>query len=350
MPPTSDGLTIHASAPTRICDTGGWTDTWFAEYGTVCSIAVEPRVHVDITARPDDGSSPPIVIDAKVFGDRYEPGRLDGRCWGPHPLLEAAIVEVGIPPGLTVEIVIDSEAPFGASIGTSAATCVALIGALDALRSRRRSNHDVARAAWRVETEHLGLQSGVQDQLAAAFGGINLIHIDAYPHAHVEPVEVAPEVLAQLEQRLIVVYLGTPHRSSAIHDAVIADLTGQGPEAPPLDALRRIARLAARALAAGDLDAFGAALTANTIAQRDLHDGLVGTSARQVIDVADQHGAIGHKVNGAGGEGGAISLLTDGDPVLTRQLVDAVTAIGHGCAVLPVRLSSDGLRVRRSEP
>jgi len=349
VPPTSEVLTVHASAPTRICDNGGWTDTWFAEYGTVFSIAVEPRVYVDIVARPDDGTGPPIVIDARVFGDRYTPEALDGRCWGRHPLLEAAIVEVGIPPGFAVEITIDSAAPFGASIGTSAATCVALIGALDALRGRRRSDDDIARAAWRVETEQLGLQSGVQDQIAAAFGGINLIHVDAYPHAHVEPVDVAPDVLAELERRLVVVYLGAPHQSSAIHDVVIADMLDRGPEAKPLGTLRRAARLAAQALAAGDLDAFGQALTANTQAQRELHADLVGPLAQRVIEVADGHGAIGHKVNGAGGDGGAITLLTDGDPTRSRRLLDEVTSIGYGCAVLPVRLSSDGLRVSRSD-
>ena len=38
---------------------GGWTDTWFAEHGTVFSIAIEPRVHVELTAFADDGSRPP---------------------------------------------------------------------------------------------------------------------------------------------------------------------------------------------------------------------------------------------------------------------------------------------------
>ena len=204
-------------------------------------------------------------------------------------------------------------------------------------------------AAWRVETEHLAQQSGVQDQIAAAFGGINLIHVDAYPHAHVEPIDVAPDVLAELERRLVVVYLGAPHRSSEIHDTVIGDMIDRGPQAPPLEALRRAARLAAQSLAAGDLEAFGRALTANTQAQRELHPDLVGPLAQRVIDVADEHGALGHKVNGAGGDGGAITLLTDGDPDRTRRLLDEVTSIGHGCAVLPVRLSGDGLRVRRVE-
>ncbi len=342
-------VSIRASAPTRICDNGGWTDTWFAEYGTVFSIAVEPRVHVEIDARPDDGTRPPVVIDARVFGDRYAPEGWATGDWGRHPLLEATIAEVGVPPGMSIEVTIDSAAPYGASIGTSAATCVALVGALDALRSRRRSNGDVAHAAWRVETEHLGLQSGVQDQLAAAHGGINLIHVDAYPHARVEAVEVAPDVRAELERRLVVVYLGAPHQSSAIHDAVIADLVDAGPQAPPLVALRRTARAAALALEMGDFEAFGAAITANTEAQRQLHDGLVGELAQRVIEVGVRHGVLGHKVNGAGGDGGAVALLTDGDAAAALRLVDDVTAIGHGCTMLPIRLTPDGLRVGRRD-
>ena len=52
-------VTVRASAPTRMCDNGGWTDTWFAEFGTVFSIAIEPRVHVEVVARPANGSRPP---------------------------------------------------------------------------------------------------------------------------------------------------------------------------------------------------------------------------------------------------------------------------------------------------
>lgn len=340
--------TIRASAPTRICDMGGWTDTWFAEHGTVLSIAIEPRVHVELTTYPADGVRPMIVIDARVFGDRYSPDGIADRRWGIHPLLEATIAEVGIPDDVAVEIVIDSEAPYGASIGTSAATCVALVGALDALTPGRLTPEEMAHTAWRVEAEQLGQQSGVQDQIAAAHGGINLIHIHAFPDATVEPVLVDPAVVQELERRMLVVYLGAPHRSSAIHEMVIAELTNAGPHAEPLEALRRTAVPSAVALRAGDFEALGRTMLANTEAQRMLHEDLVGRLATLVIETASRHGAIGHKVNGAGGDGGAITLLTNGDDHASRRLIDAVTAIGYGCAVLPFRVSADGVRVERS--
>ncbi len=250
-------VTVRASAPTRMCDNGGWTDTWFAEFGTVFSIAIEPRVHVEVVAHPANGSRPPIVIDARAFGDRYVPEGIAFGRWGRHPLLEASIAETTLPPDVSIEIIVESAAPYGASIGTSAAASVALIGALDALTPGRLAPAEVARAAWRVETVRLGQQSGVQDQLAAAFGGINLIRIDTYPETTVTRLDVTPSITAELERRMLLVYLGAPHDSSAIHEAVIADLSRAGPTASQLTVLRETAEQSAHALLGGDLAAFG---------------------------------------------------------------------------------------------
>jgi hypothetical protein len=48
---------INNSAPTRICDSGGCADTWFAQYGTVFNIAVSPAVEVQLSVFSDDGNS-----------------------------------------------------------------------------------------------------------------------------------------------------------------------------------------------------------------------------------------------------------------------------------------------------
>src|SRR5512134_622566 len=116
-------VTVRASAPTRMCDNGGWTDTWFAEFGAVFSIAIEPRVHVEVIAHRANGSRPPILIDARTFGDRYVPDGIALGHWGLHPLLEASIAETTLPPDICIEIIVESSAPHGASIGTSAAAC-----------------------------------------------------------------------------------------------------------------------------------------------------------------------------------------------------------------------------------
>ena len=174
-------MVIEASAPVRICDNGGWTDTWFGGPGRVLNIAVTPRVEVSIrtTVGPD-----PVVLDVDTFGDRYSIVPMAPR-GARHPLLEAAIDAYPPPRGLGVEVTVRSGVPAGRGTGTSAAVAVALLGALAALRLEQRSALNIAYAAHRLEVDILGVQSGIQDQLSAAFGGINYLEIEAYPQAQV---------------------------------------------------------------------------------------------------------------------------------------------------------------------
>ena len=243
------------------------------------------------------------------------------------PIVDAAIAMLPPPADLTCELTIRCAVPAGASTGTSAAVTVALVGALARLRGHDLTPGEAAELAYDVETEHLGRQSGVQDQIAAAFGGINAITIAAFPErlafpsVTVTPLDLAAPVRAALEQRLILVYLGQGHESSAIHEAVIQALADAGPEAPPLVRLRQAALDATDALQAGDLGRFGAALQHNTDAQADLHPMLVSDQARRLMAVAREHGAIGWKVNGAGGDGGTLTLL-GGERTADRDATD----------------------------
>jgi D-glycero-alpha-D-manno-heptose-7-phosphate kinase len=170
----------------RICDVGGWTDTWFARVGAVLSIAVRPLVEVSVATSPR-GAGHQVVLHAPDLDQRdafdlvAKPGR--------QPLLEAALEAARLPDDVTVEITIRAGVPPGSGTGTSAAVVVALLGACDRLTPGVTPPLEIARAAHRVETVELGQQSGVQDQLAAACGGINLIEV-RYPDADVHRVTV----------------------------------------------------------------------------------------------------------------------------------------------------------------
>jgi D-glycero-alpha-D-manno-heptose-7-phosphate kinase len=336
---------ITATAPIRTCDCGGWTDTWFARHGAVFHVAVEPGVRVRVDVRPRAyAEAEPVVVHADNYADRYAfvPGT---RPWGRHPLLEAAIESVGVPPGLSADIHVHSSVPPGASTGTSAAVCVALIGALHRLWDRRPGPDIIAAEAHAVEVGRLGQQSGLQDQLAAAHGGVNFIEITDYPTATVHPLALSDELRLALDRRLILVYLGRAHRSSAIHDAVIRDMTGAGPGHPALGALREAAAEARDAVIAGDLVMLGNAMRANTEAQRRLHAALIGVDAQRVIAIARGCGALGWKVNGAGGEGGTLAVLCGPDP-RDRPLIEAaIAASAPACRLLSVSVAREGLRV-----
>jgi D-glycero-alpha-D-manno-heptose-7-phosphate kinase len=220
---------------------------------------------------------------------------------------------------------------------------VALIAALRALRGEPTAADALARAAHRLETERLGLQSGVQDQIAAAHGGVNFVEIVDYPNAIVTPVLLAHEARQRLERQLALVYLGRAHLSSLVHEEVIAGLERDDGPRRALAALESAACDAREALLAGDLARFGRALRENGEAQTRLHPSLVCETARMVGALADAAGAIGWKVNGAGGDGGSVAVL------FAEDVADALAAFASRLAravpaarLIPVRLAEGG--------
>jgi D-glycero-alpha-D-manno-heptose-7-phosphate kinase len=348
-PPDAADLVVNSVAPIRVCDNGCWTDTWFAGHGAVFNVSVSPYAEVQIVACPDgDPGRRRIALHAEDYGPPYVLSH-EGPPWGAHPLLEAAIASMPVPGGLSLDVSIHSDAPAGAGTGTSAAVTVALVAALDALTPGRLTRQEVAMAAQRVETVMLGRQCGIQDQVASAHGGISYIEMFEYPNASVSRVHVGDETWWELERRLLLVYLGRSHDSSALHEEVIRSLESAGQDAPALKALRRMAPRSRDALVAGDFAGLGNAMIASTDAQGDLHPALVGSDARTVIEIARAHGALGWKVNGAGGEGGSLTILCDGRAARKRALVREIERASVSYRSVPVSLDRYGVRVWCSE-
>jgi D-glycero-alpha-D-manno-heptose-7-phosphate kinase len=157
------GDRVVATAPVRVCDVGGWTDTWFGSPGQVCSVAVGPGATVTAELVELGAGAASVALAAPDVP-------------GPHPLLEHAIDAVleasPLDEGVGLSIEVRSAVPPSASLGTSGAVLVALVGALDALLGGgQRTPADTARFAHEIETGRAGREAGVQDQWAAAMGG-----------------------------------------------------------------------------------------------------------------------------------------------------------------------------------
>jgi D-glycero-alpha-D-manno-heptose-7-phosphate kinase len=334
---------INSVAPIRVCDNGGWTDTWFAEHGKIFNIGVYPYAEVQIEVYPLDSQEERIVIYAENYGERY--ARHLQTEWDRHPLLEAAIERMAVPDDIAFQVTIYSEAPAGASTGTSAAVTVALIGGLDCLTPGRLAPHEVAYVAQSVETDMLGQQCGIQDQLCAAYGGINYIEMFQYPHASVSQIRVPDSIWWELERRLVLIYLGRSHSSSQVHERVIHDLEDVGPTATQLEPLRATAEPSRDALYAGDFVALGQAMTQNTEGQRNLHPDLISPDAQHIIEIAQAYGALGWKVNGAGGEGGSLTILCGPLSHAKRAMIREIEEENPLFQNIPIYLSRFGLRI-----
>lgn len=336
--PGPQAVSVHA--PVRAFDAGGWSDTWFAGHGAVCNLALSPGACARARVLEHRPGPVDVVLRVPDFQDHYafSPSAPPGR----HPLLEAAVRRAA-PAGCSLELEVSSPVPAGSSLGTSAAVVVALLGALKALGGQELVPSDLAVAAHEVETVDLGRQSGVQDQAASAFGGASLVVISRYPHFQAKPLAVTPTTWEALQEQTVTMYLGRSHDSSALHQEVIRGLESDRDRLERvMGPVREAAHVAAQGLTSGDLEMYGRALADATQAQSGLHPDLVGPVARRVLDIAKDLGALGWKVNGAGGNGGTVSVLCAPG---TRSSLQEVVHELDDVSVLDLRPERYGVRV-----
>ncbi|MGI9076739.1 MAG: galactokinase [Gemmatimonadaceae bacterium] len=178
------GLEPHtvASAPGRVNLIGEHTDY---NGGQVLPIAIARRTWVAVRLR--EGTLQPTL--RAVSATEQEAGEVplknitkSGRWWDyvlgvAEPLMHQARGDGA--EQLSLDVAVSSDVPSGAGLGSSAALEVASALAISALFGEELNARDAAMAAWRAETEFVGVACGIMDQFASALAREgNALHID----------------------------------------------------------------------------------------------------------------------------------------------------------------------------
>jgi D-glycero-alpha-D-manno-heptose-7-phosphate kinase len=200
-----------------------------------------------------------------------------------------------------LEIHHQGDLPARSGIGSSSTFAVGLIRALTTLRGQQLSQREVALKALELEQKVLKENVGSQDQIAAAYGGLNTIHFTTAGDFRVEPVPVKPERVQELEQHLLLLYTGSSRLGGEIAANVIAGMRDKTAE------LRQMRRLVDQALAiltgTGSLSPFGELLHQTWTLKRGLAAGVSNSEVDAIYQTAQTHGALGGKLLGAGAKG-----------------------------------------------
>src|SRR5437868_9764719 len=162
---------IRAKAPLRISLAGGGTDVPpfpQLEGGCVLSTTINRYAYGTLQPRGDGN----ICVHSLDFGvsvtyDLEDKLAYDGKL----DLVKAAIRKVGTTERKGFDLLLHSDAPPGSGLGASSAMMVALVGLLKEFEHLPLTDYEIADLACVIEREELGIQGGLQDQYAAAFGG-----------------------------------------------------------------------------------------------------------------------------------------------------------------------------------
>jgi len=292
---------LIARAPFRISFAGGGTDleAYYGRYGgLVVSAAIDKYFYIFINV--NNGTH--IQITSSDYHAFYRHSPSQEFFWdGDLALPKAILHHFGLEHGLTMFMA--SEVPPGTGLGSSSAVAVAIIKGLSSLLNRRLSRQEIAELACQMEIEKLGMPIGKQDQYASAFGGLNAIYFGR-EGCRVEPLRLAPEVLARLEQSLLLFFTGSSRNSATILREQKKSSEEEDEDViRSLHAIRAMAEEVKECLLAGDLRRLGQLLHAGWEHKKRLARGITNEWIDECYEIALANGALGGKITGAGGGG-----------------------------------------------
>jgi D-glycero-alpha-D-manno-heptose-7-phosphate kinase len=218
-----------------------------------------------------------------------------------HPAVREGLRHLGFDDSMGVEICHQGDLPARSGIGSSSSFTVGLIKGLTALKGQMIGKHELALKAIELEQKVLKENVGSQDQVAAAYGGFNLIRFASNGLIQVEPVTVPPERIRELEDHLLMVYTGSARMGAEIAGEVIAQIPNKTAH---LSRMRETVDEAVGILAGkGPLEGFGRLLHEFWLLKRSLAANVSNADVDELYETAQRHGALGGKLLGAGSKG-----------------------------------------------
>lgn len=300
---------IRARAPLRISFAGGGTDVPpfpATEGGCVLSATIDRYAHGSLAPRADR-----VVTIESVDFKTTARMTLDNEilCDGSLDLIKAAVRRFGRDGTDGYDLVLRSSAPPGSGLGSSSTMMVTLTGLLAQHYGLELDSYQVARLAWGIEREDLGIAGGMQDQYAAAFGGFNFIEFGE--RIIVNPLRIRDETAFELELSLLLCFTGITRDSArVIEDQTRRATSGADGTLAGLRAQKELAVAMKAALLTGELREFGSLLGEAWQQKKRMSPFISNERIDELYELALRKGALGGKITGAGG-GGYILLFCD---------------------------------------
>ena len=288
---------IISKTPVRISFFGGGTDypEYFNEYGG-CVLSTTIDKYVYITINKIGG-----LLDDK-YRIAYKKIELCNSISEiEHPSVRETLRYLNIIDGLDINIF--SDLPARTGLGSSSSFTVGLLNALYAYEGKVKSKLDYAKEAIYIEKEILNENVGVQDQLAAACGGLNYMKLSSSGY-EVNPIILSKERKLVLDSNLLLYYTGI----SRFATEVLTEQIEKTKERKVMVELKDIYNMVQDGIKILSDDSiplsdFGNLLDKTWQAKKKISSAISNGPIDEMYEIAIKSGALGGKLLGAGGGG-----------------------------------------------
>jgi len=327
---------IISRTPYRLSLFGGGTDypKWYLKHGgAVIGTAIDKYCNISVRRLPPFFEHRYRIVWSKIelVNDLLE---ID------HPAVRAILLDMKERRGL--EIHHDGDLPARSGLGSSSSFTVGLLNALHAMRGRMVSKDELAKDALRIEQEVIREPVGSQDQVWAAYGGLNRIDFERDGSFAVTPLILGRERRDELEGSLMLFFTGLSRFAMTMAKKQIANMDAKERN---LHRMREMVDEAQAIITAPrrPMLELGTLLLEAWRLKRELAEGMSTPEIDAIHDAAISAGAVGGKLLGAGG-GGFMAFVV---PPERRQAVRE--KLGHLIEV-EIRINAPGSRIVVYEP
>lgn len=321
---------LVSKTPYRISFFGGGTDyaPWYEKHGgAVLSTTISHYCYISARFRP------PFFPDkSRIVWNRIE--EVMEHADIQHPSVRETLKYLGIEEG--IEIHHSGDLPARSGMGSSSVFTVGLLNALSALQGKRFNKAGLALESVYLERDVMKENVGIQDQIAAAYGGLNYTTIGTDGSFLINPV-TTPH-LQTLQDHCLLFFTGVSRTASDI--AMEQSLnTKSGMNDAALHTMQVLAEEAVTILAgSGDMDYFGKLLDESWRIKRTLATNISPDFVDSIYKRAKNYGAIGGKLLGAGGGG---FMLFFAPPEAHSAIKKALIELVH----VPFQFENEGSQV-----
>jgi D-glycero-alpha-D-manno-heptose-7-phosphate kinase len=324
----------------RISFSGGGTDLthYFMDNdgGAVINATIAMYAHATLRRRADGW----IRIYSHDFRRTVEAETLAALGSDGELALIKSVVRL-IKPAYGFDLEVSADFPVGSGLGGSAVVSSAIIGCFNEFRSDQWDRHEIAEMAFQAERLMLNIPGGWQDQYATVFGGFNHMEFSSDQNTIV-PLRLDPNIIAELEESLILCYTGSGHDSGAIHrDQKVQHDSSDAVAAAVKQ--KEVTREIRRHLLRGQLLQCGRLIDESWHAKRKLSAKISSNELDAIYDFAKARGAVGGKLLGAGGGGYFLFFVR---PFERYPLITALEEKGLRCS--RITFEENGLRTWKS--
>lgn len=298
-------MKTRSKAPLRLGLAGGGTDlnTYCDEYiGYVLNATISLYVHCTIEQTNNDK----IIFEANDINQSIE---LESKTHldlnGNMDLYKGVynrIVKDYIKKPLSFKLYTYSDVPSGSGLGGSSTLVVAVIKAFAEWLNLPLGEYDIARLAFEIEREDVGIVGGAQDQYAATFGGFNFMEFFSKKRVIVNPLRVKNWIIDELEDSIVLYFTNITRQASQIEQEKKSLLEYK----KSLEAMHEVkndALTMKEALLKGDIGNFADILGKSWQAKKMVSKNISNSEIDKIYDLAINCGAYSGKVSGAGGGG-----------------------------------------------